>query len=95
MNQLMQMMMIAMMAGLSKTMMLQSSDHDIVEDLRSSIIEESRAAADYHVRGEWAKTSGLSWLADVYEHIEKEEEEHRLELLEALKKYQSSIGCSR
>jgi len=89
-NQFIQLTMMAVMTGLGKSIMLQSTSHNIVDDLRSSIVEESKAAADYQKRGEYARKTGDDRLADVYDHIGKEEEHHRMEFLEALKRVQES-----
>lgn len=95
MNQFVQLTMMAVMAGLGKSIMLQTTESRLVTDLRDSIVEETTAAVAYHKRAEYARASGDSQLAGMYEHIEKEEEHHRLELQEALKRVQESRSFHR
>jgi len=85
-----QMMVMAMMASLCKTIMLQTTESRLVTDLRDSIVEETTAATVYRKRGDYARSMGDNQLADMYDHIEREEEHHRLELLGALKRVQKT-----
>jgi len=89
-NQFIQLTMMAVMGGLCKSVMLQTSGSRLVTDLRDSIVEETTAATVYRKRGDYARSMGDNQLADMYEHIEREEEHHRLELLGALKRIQKT-----
>jgi len=58
---------------------------DVLKQLQKSWIEETNAAKMYKQRALQARQGGYSSVADMYDHIRREEEDHAEEITEAIK----------